>query len=261
MVSTDGSIDWCCWPRFDSGAVFCSILDAGKGGYFQIAPAHRYAASRSYAGETNVLESLFKTDDYTFRLTDFMPIVERAEGPRGGNLDPSHRILRLVEGVRGTSRVNIAFRPSFNYAEAKTEIQAHAAGAGARANGEQLTLSCPSEFRLDESGTACATLDLTEGERIWIALAYSQGPNATDSAVNRADCDLERTLRFWNEWIGACRYDGPYLDAVRRSALALKMLIYSPSGSIVAAPTTSLPEEIGGARNWDYRFPGSVIPV
>ncbi len=254
LVAGDGSIDWCCWPRFDSGAVFCSLLDSEKGGFFQVAPEGRYAVSRSYAGETNVLVSRFSTDEFAFRLTDFMPIEKRPERRRGKDLDPSHRILRLLEGIHGKSRVNIVFRPTFDYARAKTEIRTHARGASARDGHEALSLSCPSPFQLDENGIARSSLEIPKGGRVWIALAYSNDVEAADAAVDRADRDLRQTLDFWNDWIGACRYEGPYAGMVRRSALALKSLIFSPSGAMVAAPTTSLPEEIGGSRNWDYRY-------
>ncbi len=257
LVARDGSIDWCCWPRFDSGAVFCRILDQEKGGWCRVGPATPAAATREYAGETNVLVSTHQTDSGTVRITDFMPIDQHSGRKRGRELAPTERILRLVEGIGGTSKIAIEFRPTFDFARARTSIELHAGGAVASAGGEFINLSCPAGFRIDDDGCARGTLEVKSGERVWIAITY--GRQAKDASKGKAaaangDRDLDATLRYWNDWIAECRYDGPYPGLVRRSALALKLLIYSPTGALVAAPTASLPEDPGGVRNWDYRY-------
>lgn len=256
LVSTDGSVDWCCWPRFDSPAVFCRLLDAGKGGWFQIRPAGGYEVSRRYAGPTAVLETTFKADGGRFRLTDFMPVERLTESHRGEDIGAGYGILRLLEGLAGSVEVELAFRPTFDCALAQTRIDVREGGAVAHAGRESLTLSCPCPLALDAEGVARGRLRLEEGQRVWVTLCYRDDASAGDAPPPRPDCDalLERTLKYWSEWWADCRYEGPYRDLVRRSALTLKLLTYEPTGALVAAPTTSLPEEVGGVRNWDYRY-------
>jgi GH15 family glucan-1,4-alpha-glucosidase len=246
LIHKNGSIDWCCWPRFDSGAVFCRLLDAGKGGFFRVAPAGRFSASHRYARESNVLVTEFDSSG-RFRLTDFMPAGYR----------PCHepgRLLRLIEGISGTSVVEIVFRPTFDFGRARTHISAVENGVIAGGDGGRLSLSCPAGFKVDGGGAARAKLRLREGERVWLALVFGQGLHEARVAAIHGETELERTLAYWQRWIGRCNYEGPYRDHVLRSALALKALIYEHSGAIVAAPTTSLPERLGGVRNWDYRY-------
>ena len=256
LVAKDGSIDWCCWPRFDSPAIFCRLLDARRGGWSQLCPTDEYETTRSYVGTTNVLAAEFKTEGGRVRLTDFMPVERLTESHRGEDIAPSERILRLVEGLGGSVEMEVSFRPTFDYARAETSLSPCEGGAVASAGREAVTLSCAARLRREESGALAGRFQVREGERVWIALNYF--PDVDPHAVRppRAECDdeLKKTLSYWEEWWHACRYEGPYSEQVRRSALALKLLTYEPTGALVAAPTTSLPEEVGGVRNWDYRF-------
>ncbi len=256
LVSKDGSIDWCCWPRFDSPAVFCRLLDARKGGFFQIRPAADFDVGRTYADVTNVLRTEFKTSAGRACLTDFMPVERLTESHRGEDIAPSYRVLRLVEGLAGEVEMRVAFRPTFDFARAATSVEISAGGAVAKGAGEALTLSCGCELKIDESGAVVGAFTVKEGERFWFAINYFAEAEGKDLSPTGAesDEDLEKTLGYWREWWHACRYEGSYSDQVRRSALVLKLLTYEPTGALVAAPTTSLPEEIGGVRNWDYRY-------
>jgi GH15 family glucan-1,4-alpha-glucosidase len=259
LVSTDGSIDWMCWPRFDSPAVLCRLLDARKGGWFQIRPAGSYEVARSYSGPTAVLETTFDADGGRFRLTDFMPVERLTESHRGEDIASRHGVLRLLEGLSGGVEVEISFRPTFDYARARAEVTLREGGAVARSGGETLVLSCPGRLTVDDAGTVRGRFRVSEGERVWVTLFYDgEAADAADAdaALPPPDCEreLERTLKYWSEWWSDCRYEGAYRDLVRRSALTLKLLTYEPTGALVAAPTSSLPEEVGGIRNWDYRY-------
>jgi GH15 family glucan-1,4-alpha-glucosidase len=257
LVSSDGSVDWLCWPRFDSPAVFCRLLDRHRGGHFRVGPAGgRSASERAYVEGTNVLASIFSTDEGRFRLTDLMPVERLNEAHEGEDIASRYRVLRLVEGLSGEAEVEVSFRPTFDYARAGASLQRCAGGVVARHAGEALALSCPSEFREDASGGLTARFKVAAGQRVWVALTYVERaePAALPFPEFDADGELEQTLEYWREWSATCTYGGPYEGLVRRSALALKLLTYEPTGALVAAPTTSLPEEVGGVRNWDYRF-------
>ncbi len=256
LVSSDGSIDWLCWPRFDSPAVFCRLLDKDKGGHFRVGPANlRAAAERAYVEGTNVLATVFSTDAGQFRLTDLMPVERLNRSHEGEDIASHYRVLRLVEGLSGEAEVEVNFRPTFDYARAEATFQ-HAEGVVARNGREALALACPGSFREDPSGGVNARFKVAAGQRVWITLTYSADADAAAPSAPQFDEDLEleQTLEYWREWSETCAYKGPYEQLVRRSALALKLLTYEPTGALVAAPTTSLPEELGGVRNWDYRF-------
>jgi len=257
LVASDGSVDWLCWPRFDSPAVFCRLLDKDRGGWFRVGPAGRSASTRSYVEGTNILATVFSTDRGRFRLTDLMPVERLNRSHEGEDIASHYRIIRLVEGLSGEAEVEINFRPTFDYARAETAFDFHDGGAVARHGREALALACPAAFREDPSGGVTARLNVAAGRRVWITLTYSEAddPAARPESKFDADGELEQTLEYWREWSEkTCTYSGPYAQLVRRSALALKLLTYEPTGAIVAAPTTSLPEELGGVRNWDYRF-------
>ena len=170
LVSTDGSVDWCCWPRFDSPAVFCRLLDAGRGGYTQLRPAAGFKSARSYASTSNVLQTEFTTDAGRARVTDFMPVVERERDRRGEDIATRRRILRLVEGVAGAVEMEISFRPTFDFARAETRLDAREGGAVATDGREAVILSCPASLRPDSSGALRGRFTLKEGERAWVAL-------------------------------------------------------------------------------------------
>jgi GH15 family glucan-1,4-alpha-glucosidase len=256
LVASDGSIDWCCFPHFDSPAVFCRLLDKSRGGWFRVGPRDRHAASRSYIDLTNVLATTFSTDDGQFRLTDLMPVEPRGAGRHGEDITSRRRILRLVEGLSGSADVEVSFRPTFDYARAQASIYVCEGGAVARGGGEALALSCPFKLEPDGAGALAGRFRISRGERVWLALSYlgDGGTQGQGFDTGGEDGELERTLGYWHEWSSRCRYDGPYREMVLRSALTLKLLTFEPTGALIAAPTTSLPEEIGGVRNWDYRY-------
>lgn len=250
LVSQNGDVDWCCMTRFDSDPVFCRILDKDRGGFFSVRPADRFSSNRAYIDGTNILRTNFSTDHGCVTVTDFMPVGRQ---PRAGthdyvNLNAPGWLVRVIEGVQGEVSVHIRYRPSVAFARQPIEIQS--------VPGRLITVDGPSLYhdgiRFDTDGdVASATVEVKPGERY--VLVVTSTPTESHP-TSQADRLFEITRAFWQEWIGYCRYGGAYKDAVRRSALVLKLLTYAPTGAIVAAPTTSLPEEIGGVRNWDYRY-------
>ncbi len=258
LVSRDGSLDWYCPGRFDGPAVFCRLLDTARGGYWRLAPVDHFSSTRQYQGPTNVLQTSFVTASGRVRVTDFMPLEERAADPRGPDAATSSRVLRLVEGLAGTVELVHTFKPTFDYARATTTTAVvPERGAVAEAAGDFLALACPgTALALAEDGAVQGRLQVQAGERHWFALARAGDDAGARAALTVADADaaLAATLAYWERWAARCTYVGPYRAAVVRGALTLKLLTYEPSGALVAAPTTSLPEEIGGVRNWDYRY-------
>lgn len=257
LLARDGSIDWCCWPDFDSPAVFCRLLDARQGGYFRIGPtAANYNCSRSYLELTNVLQTTFETDSGRVRLTDLMPVERLDTKQAGDDGRPGCEILRLVEGLDGVVEFEIVFRPTFDYARGHTTISVCDRGAVAKTNSQSLVLYCPVPLSMDSEGAPAGRFQVAAGESVWISLTYQAhaGPEDVRPQLGDAQARLERTLSYWKRWSETSTYEGPYSGLVHRSALVLKLLTFEPTGALVAAPTTSLPEEIGGTRNWDYRF-------
>lgn len=244
LVASDGSIDWLCVPDIDSDAVFCRLLDDRKGGFFRVGPRSEHSSARRYLGDTNVLVTTFTTPTGVVQLTDLMPAP--------GAALPS-TVLRLVEGVSGTVDVEIELRATFGYAAASTETVTTANGAVASSGHEQLTLRAPAALSADGLGGARAVTSVRAGDRFWVTATLEPTSGAQLAAVD-GDAVLEETLDYWRQWSARCTYQGPYHDLVRRSALTLKLLAFAPTGAVVAAPTTSLPEEVGGVRNWDYRY-------
>jgi len=255
LVGTNGSIDWLCWPRFDSPSIFARILDANKGGYFQICPAGDYSVERRYRPDTNVLETTFTTDAGVLRLTDLMPVADRGAYRR--ELWPQHEILRRVECVEGSVEVTVICDPRLGYATIDPSLEDRGAH-GFFYNHGGAVLIVRSELPLTLSqgqGTLHGRTTLHPGDRQALSLSYEEGEPAVlpllgDHAARR----INRTVDYWRDWAARCEYDGPYREAVVRSALTLKLMTYAPSGAVVAAPTTSLPEAIGRERNWDYRY-------
>ena len=247
LVSRDGSIDWYCCPRFDSPAVFCRLLDADKGGFFGLSPHEPYAASRRYLDDTNVLSTTFRVAGGVARLVDFMPLAAGAS-TRGS------RILRLLEGAEGSVRFHLDFRPTFDYARRRPAFEKTEGGVVARSESEALFLGSPADLEIN-GDRVTGSIDVREGERLWLTLEWLE-PDQNGSAILEQDCEeeLAATIAYWQNWLSGCSYAGPYASLVRRSALVLRLLTYSPTGALIAAPTTSLPEAIGGVRNWDYRL-------
>lgn len=259
LVSREGSIDWCCLPHFDSDAVFCRILDYDRGGYFSLRPVGPFRAGREYEPGTNILVTTFETPGGTLRLTDCMPI-DRAEGDRrGADVQTRHEILRVLDGGGGRVRVRVEFKPTFGFAAASTSLRKTTEGCTARGDSGVVVLRTPypESLRVQNGDTAVVEFDVASGERHWLEANYVAGHRSDlPQSATRAQAQdaLQRTRRYWEHWSGLCTYDGPYRDMVLRSALTLKLLTFEPTGAMVAAPTTSLPEEIGGVRNWDYRY-------
>lgn len=250
LVSRDGSVDWCCLKRFDADPVFCRLLDADKGGFFSIRPAEEYDSERAYTPRTNMLTTTFRTARGQLVVRDFMPVGRRPDAGTHDyvSLNAPHWLVRIAECTEGTVPVHIRFRPSVDFAWRRSEIKASPDGLGVD-DGPYLYTETP--FSLD-GDKAKADVELKSGNR----LSFSVSAEALDHPPTP---DLMARLHgitqaFWEEWADYCRYRGPYREEVVRSALVLKLLTYAPTGGLVAAPTTSLPEEIGGERNWDYRY-------
>jgi GH15 family glucan-1,4-alpha-glucosidase len=248
LVARDGSIDWCCLPRFDSPSIFAAILDDEKGGRFGIRPSSHFKSSQSYLGETNVLQTFFQTDTGTVTLTDFMPCYERT----GGKHIQFNEIHRMAECTNGEVDLTVIFMPKPEYATVDPSLTVANYGVVVTGGRAPISLSSSVPFK-DLGDQATATFNLQRGEKVVFLLRYSSDKPLTgviESSLNK----LSRTKAYWQQQAEGCVFSGPYRDYIVRSYLALHLLVYSLTGAIVAAPTTSLPEEIGGERNWDYRF-------
>jgi GH15 family glucan-1,4-alpha-glucosidase len=249
LVGSNGTIDWLCFPRFDSPSIFGSILDADRGGFWSIAPVDGgWHSKQLYLPDTNVAVTRFLSTDGVGEVVDFMPVErEGAEVRR-------HRLIRKLQCVRGHMRFRIEVQPRFDYGREVHGLQLTEHGALFESHTIRLALQAPVSFTVD-AGNVVAELTLTEGETTTFVLERlasdeMPGPYSEEDTQEA----LDRTLRFWRSWLSHSRYRGRWREMVSRSALTLKMLTYAPTGAIVAAPTTSLPEVIGGGRNWDYRY-------
>ncbi|MDE2765217.1 MAG: glycoside hydrolase family 15 protein [Chloroflexota bacterium] len=245
LVGSDGSIDWACFPRFDSPSVFAAILDPA-GGRFAIAPVEEHESSHRYHEETNVLETTFTTASGSFAVIDFMPLS------RPSQATAPHEIHRIVRGIRGRVAARAVFEPRLGYGEGETALRPGRHGVVARREGESLALITDVPLRVAD-GKAEAVFNVGAGDRTPFVAAWGRertpAPRAMDS-----EAELARATRYWEAVSAKLEYGGAWRDWVLRSFLALHLLVYEPTGAIVAAPTTSLPEWIGGGRNWDYRY-------
>jgi GH15 family glucan-1,4-alpha-glucosidase len=253
LVSRRGSIDWLCLPRFDSDAVFAAILDVDRGGSFAIHPTGDFDSTQRYVDDTNVLETQFTTSSGTLTLRDTFTVGHGKV--RRGTLEPTHEILREIQCGDGEVEVSVTCdpRPDFGTLSpvARTRGQ-----LGITWTARRLALALRSEVPLAlESTVARGTYRLKAGERRFVSFAAVHGEPSIFLPLGDAAADrLEHSLAWWRDWAATITYEGPKPQTVRRSVLALKLLTYAPSGAVVAAPTTSLPETIGGVRNWDYRY-------
>jgi len=250
LVGKNGSIDWFCFPDFDSPSVFGRILDERQGGYFSIAP-HRENVTRKqfYWPETNVLVTRFLSGDGVVELTDFMPIDEE------GTMNRPRCIIRKIEQVRGHMPLKLECFPAFNYARDSHDMQL--SGDGVAFHGPEISLGLATELELVREGTGVmAEFSLREGQSANAVLREIEPDADCGFAFSRehADQEFRETVTYWRDWVARSTYTGRWREMVQRSALTLKLLTYEPTGAIVAAPTTSLPEGIGGERNWDYRY-------
>ncbi|MFE5628980.1 glycoside hydrolase family 15 protein [Streptomyces sp. NPDC056463] len=245
LIGKDGAVDWWCAPRFDSPACFAGLLGDESHGAWSLAPVgNRPCSRRSYRGDSLVLESVWESVSGTVRIIDFMP-------PR----EQSPQIVRLVEGVSGRVDLHGELRMRFNHGSVvpwSRRVDRRTVATVAGPDAAHLRCGPGVEIGVTDE---CVTLDasVTAGQRIPFVLSWSPSHSAPPPAPDVA-AELTRTLAFWDEWTAQFRYEGPFRDAVLRSLVTLKALTYEPTGGIVAAATASLPEHIGGERNWDYRF-------
>jgi GH15 family glucan-1,4-alpha-glucosidase len=242
LVGRNGSIDWLCWPAFDSDACFAAILGTPKNGRWLVAPSDDATAiSRRYLGDTLILETRFETKDGTVALIDFMP-------PRGKASD----IVRLVRGLAGTVKMRMELVIRFGFGVDIPWVRRIDHSLLAVAGQDMTVLRTPVKTR-GQDLTTVSDFEVKAGETVPFVLTY--GPSHLDPpAPIDPEIALQETAKFWQEWSSRSRHDGEYRDLVMRSLITLKALTFGPTGGIVAAPTTSLPEKLGGARNWDYRF-------
>ncbi|MGW0538722.1 glycoside hydrolase family 15 protein, partial [Streptomyces sp. NPDC003032] len=248
LVCRDGTVDWLCLPRFDSHAVFAGLLGTEEHGFWRLGPAHApeaqppTAARRTYRGDSLVLESEWDTPRGTVRVIDFMP-------PRDTD---APQLVRIVEGVTGRVPMRSALRMRFSYGRVVPWVH--------KVEGRTVAVAGPDSVWLDTDAetfgkdlTTYSDFTVAPGERIAFTISW-QPSHKQQPALPEPEAALTATEDFWREWVEHCTYHGPYREAVVRSLITLKALTYAPTGGIVAAPTTSLPEDIGGSRNWDYRF-------
>jgi GH15 family glucan-1,4-alpha-glucosidase len=248
VVSRDGSIDWLCVPELDSSSVFAALLDARRGGRFVIEPVLPFGAERRYLPETNVLETTFTNGEGVVRVTDAMLLPD-------SGLSPERELARRVEGLSGRVRLRWRMEPRFGYAGDSVSI-GRRAGIPVATAARQAIAVCSWEAGNPEleADAIVGRFELPAGTSALIALSIAHQEPLVFPSRDQVQKRLDGTVRFWRSWAARRAYDGPWRDAVIRSALALKLLVHAPSGAIAAAATTSLPEEVGGERNWDYRF-------
>jgi GH15 family glucan-1,4-alpha-glucosidase len=248
LICRDGSADWLCLPRFDSHAVFAGLLGTEEHGFWRLGPAHGKdappppASRRRYRGDSLILESEWDTPRGTVRVTDFMP-------PRGRD---APQLVRIVEGVSGRVPMRSALRMRFSYGCVVPWVH--------KVDDRTVAVAGPDSVWLDTSAdtygrdlTTYADFTVAPGDKVTFAISWQPSHKQPPPVPDPLEA-LEQTERFWRDWVAQCTYHGPYREAVVRSLITLKALTYEPTGGIVAAPTTSLPEDIGGSRNWDYRF-------
>ncbi|WP_226483291.1 glycoside hydrolase family 15 protein [Natrinema amylolyticum] len=248
LVAPNGSVDWFPFPHLESPSILAAILDAERGGRFRITPVDSFETDRHYVDDTNVLETTFRTDGATVTVTDFLP-------PAGQVAHPKKVLYRKVTCTDGTIDLEVELDPQFDYGRAETSIESVGKGILADGEDERTLLESPIDLEID-GGRITGELSLDAGETEWFLLRCT---GAEDANTN-PDAALEETLAYWTDWAHSCgpeddcAFEGPWHDQVVRSELVLKLLTHAESGAIAAAPTTSLPEDIGGVRNWDYRF-------
>ena len=256
LVTRDGAVDWFCAPRFDSPSIFAALLDRQRGGYFRIAPdGTDFTTKQLYLPGTPILITRFLSPDGVGEVIDFMPIA-------GDRATDRHRLVRMVRVVRGRMRFHIDCQPRFNYGRDGHETAVRPDGAVFRGPDLTITLNAvrrdgrliaEQDLKRDENGVQ-AIATLTAGDIGGVVL--ETGPDGPPRAVppDEVVAMFEQTRDFWRGWIGRSRYRGRWREAVERSAMTLKLLTYAPTGALIAAPTAGLPEQIGGERNWDYRY-------
>lgn len=256
LISSEGSIDWGCLPHFDSPAVFLRLLDYRKGGYCSVNVAGTARTFRRYLGPTNILQTTFEAPSGRLELIDFMPVRKRTEpDPTGRDVSTDHRIIRLLRCTEGTVNFFLDLWPTFSFASEAVKVRPQGEGVALfEGRNDVLQVQCPN-LTVQEDGHSIAQIQFHAGEQICVVLSYGPaGTRIEPWSLSDALKAFEQTEHYWTEWLQSFSYDGDYRAAVLRSALLLKLLTFEPTGAIIAAPTTSLPEAIPGERNWDYRL-------
>jgi len=252
LVSKKGSIDWCCIPEFHSSSIFAALLDNKKGGFFAVHPFHGFTSIQQYLPYTNIVETTFENDQGKVRLLDAYVALE--EEDKATSLFPDHEILRVLEGISGS----MEFFPRINYGKFSPRLQ-NFNKMGIHffyKEGTYVLQSNIERLQLDKNiEKATAKFIINEGDKVIFSLSFSTQSPAIIPEIKLTGYErMQKSIEYWRNWTGKCKYNGFSKDLVLRSALTLKLLTHAPSGAIIAAPTTSLPEEIGGVRNWDYRY-------
>jgi GH15 family glucan-1,4-alpha-glucosidase len=255
LISSDGSLDWLCLPRPDSPSLFGALLDARAGGRFRVRPSGPFRTERRYLPMTNVLETVFRTPGGAVALRDAMAVSGEPEKRR--SLTPEHELLRELRGLEGEVELEVLYEPRPDYGRCRPSLEPRGRlGLWCRAGRGALVLNSDLPLAPTRDGhAALGRHRLRAGERAYLSCCYAEEAPAVIPPLGAAASErMERARRWWTGWADRCTYQGEYRDAVLRSALALKLMAYAPSGAIVAAPTTSLPERVGGDSNYDYRF-------
>jgi len=254
LIGIDGSIDWMCLPHIDSPSIFGALLDNKKGGRYSISPVDEWDSSAEYIPGTNILRTRFRTGTGVMQITDFMPVCSCGNEEQE---EERNELYRFIEIHEGRISAQIVFDPRFDYARAATVLKEHGEGVSATGNDEVILLSSSRKINITDNMVK-EEWDLNKGERVWLNLKFGDGePEELDQ--EKAEKALADTETYWRKWLDKSETGrsvglGPYKDRVQRSALVLKLLNYEATGTIAAAATTSLPEKIGGVRNWDYRY-------
>jgi GH15 family glucan-1,4-alpha-glucosidase len=248
LVARSGSIDWLCLPDLDSPSVFGGILDPDRAGHFALEPEVPHEVTRRYLPHTNVLETTFTTAEGATRVTDAMTLP-------GDGLAPERELVRRVDGLSGRVPMRWRVEPRFSYGARRPRIERRGDVPVATVGGEALAVCHWSPGRLEYGADfVSGRFEVSTGDQALIATASAHGSPLVLPGRSEVERRLADTARFWRSWAAGRSYDGPWREAVLRSALTLKLLVFAPSGAIAAAASTSLPESIGGERNWDYRF-------
>jgi GH15 family glucan-1,4-alpha-glucosidase len=246
LVARDGSIDWLCLPELDSASVFGAALDADRGGRFELEPDIEAQVKRRYLPDTNVLETTFTTGRGVVRVSDAMALPN-------AELGPTRELIRRVDGVRGQVAMRWRITPAFGYGARKPRLERRGGTPVATSGPDALAVSSwdAGEVHIDDEAIF-GRFDARKGSSALIALCAAHQEPLVFPRREDVEGRLEATSAYWRRWAGRRAYSGPWRDAVIRSALTLKLLVHAPSGAIAAAASASLPEEIGGERNWDY---------
>ncbi|MDM4719060.1 glycoside hydrolase family 15 protein [Micromonospora sp. WMMA1363] len=256
LITRNGTVDWFCAPRFDSPSIFAALLDRSRGGYFSIVPdGVRYVSKQLYLPNTPILITRFISTDGVGEIIDFMPVTD--ERPT-----EQHRLVRVINMVRGSMRFRTACRPRFNYGREPHELEVHPDGSVFRAPSTTLTLHTsrpdgrliPVEDLQNRNDDLLTFATMNEGDTGAIIMETAAPGPPRAFAIDEVQVLFEQTRDYWRRWLERSRYTGRWREMVERSAITLKLMTYAPTGAMIAAPTASLPEELGGARNWDYRY-------